>query len=147
MSNGSYLPSQDSQNDKNWYLVDAKNQSHGRLSSHLAQILMGKHKSDYGFNIDRGDHLTVINGTDIKLNSSNKLAYKFRHSGRPGGASRKSFKYLLDNTPDKLLRNSVSGMLPNGPRGRKMLRRLRVYPTDVHPHAAQNLILIKLDSE
>ena len=138
-----FLPTTNALNDKTWYLIDAENKTLGRVATQIAQILMGKHKSDYSYHLDTGDYIVVINAEKIMLTgqkSKTKLYYS--HSGRPGGMKTKTFEQLKDYMPERIIEKSVKGMLPKGPLGRNLFRKLKVYAKDEHPHIAQQPILI-----
>jgi len=138
-----FLPCKNSLEDKTWYLINAENKTLGRVSSQIAQILIGKHKSDYSYHLDTGDYIIVINAEKIKLSGQkpNTKVY-YSHSGRPGGMKTKTFNQLINYLPERIIEKSIKGMLPKGPLGRNLFRKLKVYATDEHPHAAQQPILI-----
>ena len=125
--------------EQKWYLIDCSNQTLGRLSVRVANILRGKTKPEYTPNADVGDFVVLINAKNIKVTGSkneNKIYYS--HSGYPGGIKKINFKDLLEKDPEKVLRNSVKGMLPKGPLGRNLYANLKVYKQDSHPHESQN---------
>ena len=124
---------------RNWYLVDAKDKTLGRLASGIAQILRGKNKVNFTPHIDMSDFVVVINADKIILtgNKENSKEY-WRHTGYPGGQKTVSYKKMLETYPDRVINNAVKGMLPHNKLGRKLLKHLKVYKGDVHPHAAQN---------
>ena len=139
----SFLPVKGSSSNKNWYLIDAEGKNLGRLCSQIAQILMGKHKSDYSFHLDTGDYIVVINAEKILLSGQkNKTKLYYSHSGRPGGMTTKTFSQLQNFIPERVIEYAVKGMLPKGPLGRNLFRKLKVYPKNEHPHIAQQPILI-----
>lgn len=123
---------------RNWYLIDAKGQVLGRLASKIAKILMGKHKPEYMPHIDTGDYVVVINAKDIKL-TGRKLTQKiyYRHSNYPGGLKVKNAKEMLETKPEEMIKLAVRGMLPKTILGKKMLKKLKVYRDETHPHTAQ----------
>lgn len=123
---------------KEWYVIDAKDKILGRLSSKIARYLMGKHKIEYAPYIDVGDYVIVINSKKIAV-SGNKRENKiyYHHTGYVGGLKELSFKWMINNHPDRIIEAAVKGMLPKGPLGRMMNRRLKVYSGDMHVHAAQ----------
>lgn len=125
---------------KEWYLVDAENQTLGRLSTTIAKYLCGKHKPEYTPSIDTGDYIVVINAEKIKV-TGNKLRDKkyYRYSGYQSGLKEISLEKQLIKNPTAVLEESVKGMLPKGPLGRKMLSKLRVYAQTKHLHEAQKL--------
>ena len=124
---------------RNWYLVDAKDKTLGRLASGIAQILRGKNKVNFTPHIDMSDFVVVINADKVILtgNKENSKEY-WRHNGYPGGQKTVSYKKMLETYPDRVINNAVKGMLPHNKLGRKLLKHLKVYKGDVHPHAAQN---------
>jgi len=122
-----------------WYVVDATDQVLGRLSVKLATVLMGKHKPTYTPNTDTGDFVIVLNADKIKL-TGNKLEQKFHetYSGHPSGRKTYSFEWMLQNKPEELLQHSVRRMLPKNKIARHMLKKMKVYAGESHPHQAQN---------
>ena len=111
----------------------------GRLSTEVARLLRGKHKPIFAPHLDTGDHVIVVNADKIVL-TANKASAKFAHrySGYPGGITSVSYRDLLANKPDELVRRSVRGMLPKGSLGRRQIRKLKVYAGESHPHGAQS---------
>ena len=124
---------------RNWYLVDAKDKTLGRLASGIAQILRGKNKVNYTPHMDMSDFIVVINAEKIILtgNKENSKEY-WRHTGYPGGQKTISYKRMLETYPDRVINNAVKGMLPHNKLGRKLLKHLKVYRGQDHPHKAQN---------
>lgn len=124
--------------ERDWWVVDAKGQTLGRLAARLAPILKGKHKPTYAPNVDAGDFIIVLNADRIHVTGT-KLDSKLyhRHSGYPGGLSSVSLRVMLDKHPDRVVQYAVRGMLPKNALGRKMLKKLKVYAGDQHPHQAQ----------
>lgn len=124
---------------RKWVLVDAENQTLGRLASKIALRLRGKHRPEYTPHVDGGDFVVVINASKIRL-SGNKLSSKFyyRHSGYMGGIKSTSAEALLEKHPERLITFAVEGMLPKGPLGKAMAKKLKVYADGNHPHTAQN---------
>ena len=122
-----------------WHIIDADGQVLGRIASTAARLLQGKHKPTWAPHFDGGDHVIVINASALAV-SPRKLADKryYRHSGYPGGIKSETMEHLLARNPERVVRLAVKGMLPKGPLGRQMLKRLRVYPGPNHPHVAQN---------
>lgn len=121
-----------------WYLVDAADKVLGRLASQIAARLRGKHKAIYTPHVDTGDFIVVVNAKKLRV-SGNKTEAKLyhRHSTYPGGLYTTNFAKLQDRHPDRVLQKAVKGMLPKGPLGYAMLRKLKVYGGADHPHAAQ----------
>ncbi len=132
---------------QDWILVDGTDQILGRLASQIASRLRGKHKAIFTPHMDTGDFVIVTNVE--KLRVTGKKAFQktyFRHSGFPGGISETNFEKLQDKYPDRVLKHAVKGMLPKGPLGYAMLKKLKCYTGDAHPHAAQQpktLVLTK----
>ena len=123
---------------REWYLVDAGEKVLGRLASEIATRLRGKHKPEYTPHVDTGDHIVVVNASRVKV-TGRKMSDKIyhRHSGYPGGLRSMSFEELQERAPGRAIELAVKGMLPRGPLGRAMFRKLRVYPGATHPHVAQ----------
>ena len=123
---------------RDWVLVDAQDQVLGRLASRIALVLRGKHKPTFTPFLDTGDFVVVINAGKIAL-TGNKLTQKLyqRYSGYPGGRRSRTASEVLKTHPDRLLRQAVKGMMPDGPLGRRMLGKLKIYAGPQHPHAAQ----------
>ncbi|TXT27465.1 MAG: large subunit ribosomal protein L13 [Gallionellaceae bacterium] len=121
-----------------WYLVDAADKVLGRLASQIAARLRGKHKAIYTPHVDTGDFIVVVNAKKLRV-SGNKTEAKLyhRHSTYPGGLYTTNFAKLQDRHPDRVLQKAVKGMLPKGPLGYAMLRKLKVYGGADHPHTAQ----------
>ena len=111
----------------------------GRLSTEAARLLRGKHKTIFAPHLDTGDHVIVINASKVILTSGKaERTFAYRHSGYPGGLTQTSFRQLLDEKPEELVRKSIKGMLPKGALGRQMLSKLKVYAGPTHPHHAQS---------
>lgn len=123
---------------RQWYVVDAKGQTLGRLASEVASILRGKHKPEYTPHVDTGDFVIVINADKVVL-TGNKWRDKiyYRHSGYPGGLKATTAGDMLKRRPERLVELAVKGMLPKGPLGRRQGKKLKVYAGDQHPHQAQ----------
>ncbi len=123
---------------REWYLVDAKNKTLGRLASEIAKILRGKHKPYYQPDVDCGDFVIVINAKDVRV-TGNKLEdkkYQF-HSNYPGGLKEKTLRWMLENKPEEVITLAVKRMLPKNRLGHRMLKRLKVYSGNEHSHQAQ----------
>lgn len=121
-----------------WHVIDAKDQTLGRLSSTIAVILQGKHKPTYIAHLQTGDYVIVINAEKVRV-TGNKLTQKiyYRHSGYPGGIKQQTLQEVLKKKPTKAIQSAVKGMLPKTKLGRRMLSRLKLYAGEDHPHAAQ----------
>ena len=143
--NKTIQPSQDSL-ERQWYLVDAADQTLGRLASEVAQVLRGKNKPTFTPHLDTGDFVVVINAEKIRV-SGNKPTQKLyrRHSGRPGGMKTETFAHLQSRLPERIIEKAVRGMLPHNSLGRQLFRKLKVYKGADHPHAAQQPQALSLD--
>ena len=125
--------------EQKWYIMDCSGKTLGRLSVQVANILRGKNKPEYTPNADVGDFVVLVNAKDIKVTgkkTEDKIYY--RHSGYPGGIKQISFKDQLDKDPEKIIRDSVKGMLPKNRLNRQIIKKLKVYSDGNHPHEAQN---------
>jgi large subunit ribosomal protein L13 len=124
--------------DRQWWLVDASDQTLGRLATRVATLLEGKHKPTYSPHLDTGDHVVVINAARVKV-TGNKLLQKryYRHSGYPGGLKEESLQTLMARKPSLVIERAVKGMLPQSRLGRAMFKKLKVYGGPDHPHQAQ----------
>ncbi len=124
--------------EQEWYVIDAENQVVGRLASQVAAILRGKHKPNFTPHVDCGDYVIIVNADKVRFSGkkeTDKLYY--RYSGYPGGLKTRTAKEMRQRRPDYIVRHAVKGMLPKGPLGRSMLKKLKVYATTTHPHEAQ----------
>ena len=131
---------------KNWYLIDAEGQILGRLSSKIAQLIRGKEKPEFTPHLDMGDFVIVVNADKVKVSGNKEKAKVYwSHSGFPGGQKESSLSDLRRKFPDRIITNAVKGMLPHNRLGRKMLKNLKVYIDDNHPHSAQKPIEINLN--
>jgi large subunit ribosomal protein L13 len=121
-----------------WYVVDAEGKTLGRLASEIASRLRGKHKAEYTPHVDTGDYIIVINAEKVTV-TGNKAAAKtyYRHTEFPGGLKSITFDKLIDRKPEMVIELAVKGMLPRGPLGRAMYRKLKVYAGTEHNHVAQ----------
>ena len=123
---------------RDWYVVDAAEQTLGRLATQLAFRLRGKHKPEYTPHVDTGDFIVVVNAAGLRVTGNKALDKKYyRHSGYPGGIYETNFAKMQAKFPERALEKAVKGMLPKGPLGYAMLKKLKVYPADTHPHTAQ----------
>ncbi|MCO4786452.1 50S ribosomal protein L13 [Marinomonas gallaica] len=123
---------------RDWFVVDAEGKTLGRLATEIARRLRGKHKAEYTPHVDTGDYIVVINAEKVRV-TGNKAADKnyYRHTGYPGGLRSMSFEKLIDHAPERVLEIAVKGMLPKGPLGRAMHKKMKVYAGTDHPHTAQ----------
>ena len=124
--------------ERQWFVVDADGETLGRLASRIAQLLAGKHKPTFATHIDTGDHVIVVNAGKLIV-TGDKLSTKSyaRHSGYPGGFREERLGDLLARRPEEVIRRTVKGMLPHNRLGTQMLRKLKVYAGNEHPHPAQ----------
>jgi len=121
-----------------WYLVNAEGKVLGRLASQIAVRLRGKHKPEYTPHVDTGDFIVVVNASKIRVTGKKALGKKYyRHTLYPGGIRETNFAKLQASHPERVLEKAVKGMLPKGPLGYAMLKKLKVYAAGSHPHAAQ----------
>ncbi|MGZ4532291.1 MAG: 50S ribosomal protein L13 [Mycobacteriaceae bacterium] len=123
---------------RTWHVIDATDVVLGRLATHAATLLRGKHKPIFAPHVDTGDFVVIINAEKIAV-SGNKRDAKFiyRHSGYPGGLRRRSVGEMIEKQPDRLVEKAVEGMLPKNRLGRAMISKLKVYAGPEHPHVAQ----------
>ncbi len=134
--------------DNKWFIIDAEGQILGRLASAIAHRLRGKHKPSYTPHMNDGDFIIVINAEKIAVTGKKMTDKKYyRHTGYPGGIREKSLSEMLDNTPIKVVEKAVKGMLPKGPLGNSMYRKLNVYAGAEHPHQAQQPESFTLSNE
>lgn len=131
---------------RDWYVVDAADQTLGRLATELARRLRGKHKPEYTPHVDTGDYIVVINADKVRV-TGNKATDKtyYRHTGFPGGLKSASFNELIDAAPERVIELAVKGMLPRNPLGRAMRKKLKVYAGTEHPHTAQQPVVLELN--
>ena len=124
--------------ERGWYVVDAENQVVGRLASQVATILRGKHKPQFTPHIDTGDFVVVVNADKVRFTGKKETDKQyFKYSGYPGGVSLRSPADQREKKPTFIVENAVKGMLPKGPLGRQMIKKLKVYAGPDHPHDAQ----------
>ncbi len=124
--------------ERNWYVIDATDVVLGRLASHVATLLRGKHKPTFAPHVDNGDFVIVVNAAKVALTGTKrdtKLAY--RHSGYPGGLKAIPYSVMLEKFPERVIEKAVRGMIPKTTLGRAQLSKLKVYAGPEHPHAAQ----------
>ncbi|MGQ9658725.1 MAG: 50S ribosomal protein L13 [Thermochromatium sp.] len=129
-----------------WYLVDAEGKTLGRLASEIARRLRGKHKPQYTPHVDTGDYMIVVNAEKIRV-TGNKLKDKmyYRHTGYVGNLKSTNLEKLLHTAPERVIEIAVKGMLPRGPLGRAMFKKLRVYAGPNHAHQAQQPQVLELN--
>ena len=123
---------------RDWLLVDANDKVLGRLASQIALRLRGKHKPEYTPHVDTGDFIVVVNAAGLKVTGNKAEGKKYyRHSGYPGGVSETNFEKMQARFPGRALQIAVRGMLPKGPLGYAMIKKLKIYADGAHPHTAQ----------
>lgn len=139
-------PSIDSIN-RQWHLVDAENQTLGRLATEVAAVLRGKNKPYFTPHLDTGDFVVIVNAEKIQVTGrkGNQKLYR-RHSGRPGGMKVETFNALQERIPERIVEKAIKGMLPHNALGRQLFRKLKVYKGSEHPHAAQNPKVLSINS-
>ena len=132
--------------ERTWYVIDAADKPLGRVATKAATILRGKHKATFTPHIDCGDYVIIINADKVKL-TGNKINDKmyYNHSGFPGGLRTRNAKTMLESYPVEMVERAVNGMLPNGPLGRQMYRKLFVYAGSEHKQQAQKPTTITID--
>ncbi len=124
--------------ERRWYVVDATDETLGRLASRVARVLEGKHKPEYSPNLDSGDHVIVVNAGRVAVTRDKRDTKMYiRHSGYPAGLKEESLGHLLERRPEEVLRRAVKGMLPRNRLGAQQLRKLKIYAGPDHPHQAQ----------
>ena len=128
---------------KKWYVIDAEDQILGRLATKASTVLMGKNKNTYTPFLENGDYVIIINAEKIKITGKKDKQKLYRnHSGYPGGMRVEKFSSLIERRPEKIIEQSIKGMLPKGPLGRQIYTNLKVYKGTEHPHTAQSPELI-----
>ena len=130
---------------RQWFLVDAKDKILGRMATKIAVVLRGKHKVIFTPHVDTGDGVIVINAAKVKV-TGRKLKQKVyrRYSGYPGGLREVTLETMLKNRPATVVRLAIIRMLPQGPLGRDIIKKLKVYADDKHPHKGQNPIPLEI---
>ncbi|MCB1616072.1 MAG: 50S ribosomal protein L13 [Pseudomonadales bacterium] len=130
---------------RDWYVIDAAGQTLGRLSAEIAHRLRGKHKPEFTPHVDTGDYIVVINAEKVRV-TGNKAKAKiyYNHTGYPGGLNEISFEKLIDKAPERVIQSAVKGMLPRGPLGRAMFKKMKIYAGAEHPHASQQPLPLTL---
>jgi len=132
---------------RDWFVVDATGKTLGRLSTEIARRLRGKHKPEYTPHVDTGDYIVVINAEKVRV-TGNKIKDKMyhHHTGYIGNLKSKSLEKMLDEHPERVLEKAVKGMMPKGPLGRQMFKKLRVFKGPEHDHAAQQPIPLEVNA-
>jgi len=133
-----WLSKEAAENQREWYVVDLENEVLGRAATKIATVLRGKHKPTFTPNVDSGDFVIVVNASKLKLTGAKMSDKQYRyHTGYVGGLVETSADKLLAKYPDRLVRRAVWGMLPKGPLGRRIIKKLKIYAGPDHGHAAQ----------
>jgi large subunit ribosomal protein L13 len=128
----------ESEIERRWYVVDATDETLGRLASRIARVLEGKHKPSYTPNLDSGDHVIVLNASRIAVTRDKRESKVYvRHSGYPAGLKEETLGHLIERRPEEVIRRAVKGMLPRNRLGAQQLRKLKIYAGSDHPHQAQ----------
>lgn len=124
--------------EREWHVIDAADQVLGRLATRVTRLLMGKHKPIFTRNLDTGDYVIIINADKVRV-TGNKAKQKvyYRHSGYPGGLKTITYEKLMETKPTRIIKHAVKGMLPHTKLGNSMMKKLRVYVGDIHPHVGQ----------
>jgi len=131
-----FIKSEDA--DRKWFIVDAQDQVLGRLASRVAGVIRGKYKPVFTPNMDAGDFVVVVNAEKVKVTGKRETLKQYvRHSGYPGGQKFTSLQEMLAKKPEFVIQHAVKGMLPKNRLGRVLIKKLKVYAGDQHPHAAQ----------
>ena len=125
--------------ERAWYVIDAKDQTVGRIATRIATVLRGKHKVTFSPHVDGGDYVVVINAAHVNFTGSKMDTKQYhRYSGHPGGLRSQSAREVLSTYPDRVLTAAVKGMLPKNRLSRQVIKKLKIYASDTHPHSAQN---------
>jgi large subunit ribosomal protein L13 len=122
---------------RTWHVIDAQDVVLGRLATQAATLLRGKHKPQFAQHVDTGDFVVIINAEKVAVAPSKLGEFRYRHSGYPGGLSRRTVGELLETKPERVVELAVRGMLPKSTLGRRQLKKLKVYAGPEHPHSAQ----------
>ena len=131
--------------ERGWWVVDASDQTLGRLATRIATLLEGKHKPMYSPHIDTGDHVVVINAAKVRVTGDKLVQTRYyRHSNYPGGLKEESLERLMERKPELVIERAVKGMLPQNRLGRAMFQKLKVYGGGDHPHVAQQPTTVEL---
>jgi large subunit ribosomal protein L13 len=133
---GTYSP-KPGEIERRWHVIDANDVVLGRLASQAATLLRGKHKPQFAPHVDVGDFVVIVNAAKVAVSGNKRAEFRYRHSGYPGGLSKRTVGELLDSKPERVIELAVRGMLPKNTLGRAQLKKLKVYAGPEHPHAAQ----------
>lgn len=144
--NKTYLNKINNKNESQWYIIDAKKQTLGRICTVIATILKGKNQINYTPHINHKINIIVTNSQLVEITGQKRFQKLYKkHSGRPGGLKKESFDELQKRIPNRIIEKAVKGMLPKGPLGRRLFTQLKVYESNNHPHQAQKPNIIVLD--
>ncbi len=142
-TNKTFVAKKENLDLKKWYLIDASNQVLGRLATKIANLLRGKNKPIFTPNVDTGDFVIVINASKVLITGKKlKSKKKFSYSGYPGGEKLEVLEKLLKEKPEEVIRKAVKGMLPHNKLSNKLINKLKVYRTEIHPHQAQKPVKV-----
>lgn len=131
--------------ESEWLLVDANGQNIGRLATQIASYLLGKHKACFTPGVKMGDFVVVVNAGSLAISPKKMLTKMYyRHSGYPGGLKETNLKTMMQTYPDRVIESAVWGMLPHNKHGRALMKRLKIYAGNDHPHSAQNPTRVEL---
>jgi len=132
---------------REWFVADVQGKTLGRVATRIATVLRGKHKATYTPNVDMGDFVVVINAGSVKLtgNKADQKVY-YHHTSWPGGIKERLAKHVIAEDPERAIREAVWGMLPKGPLGRRIIKKLKIYPGPDHEHAAQQPRVLDLNA-
>ena len=132
---------------RSWHIIDAEGLVLGRLATEVARILRGKHKPVFAPHMDMGDHVIIINASKVVMTSGKaEKNMVYTYSGYPGGLKSETYQNPLNRKPADAIARTVAGMLPKGPLGRQMIKKLKVYAGPEHPHAAQSPVVLELSA-
>ncbi len=135
----------DGEIEKKWYVVDASGKTLGRMASGIASVLRGKNKPIFAPHMDTGDFVIVVNAREVYISGNKRVDKKYwRHSGYMGGLTQTSFEAMMKKDPSFAVKNAVKGMLPHNKLGRRLLKKLKVYPGPEHSHEAQQPEILEL---
>ena len=133
---GTYSP-KPGEIERRWHVIDANEVVLGRLASQAATLLRGKHKPQFAPHVDVGDFVVIVNAEKVAVSGNKREEFRYRHSGYPGGLSKRTVGELLDTKPERVIELAIRGMLPKTTLGRAQLKKLKVYAGPEHPHQAQ----------
>ncbi|VFP82906.1 50S ribosomal protein L13 [Candidatus Erwinia haradaeae] len=130
---------------RNWYIVDATHKILGRFATEIARRLRGKHKTIYTSHVDTGDYIIVVNAEKITVTGSKRSdKFYYHYTGYVGGIKKSTFEEMINKSPERVIEIAVKGMLPKGPLGRQMYRKLKVYAGNQHKHTAQQPQILEI---